>query len=293
VPIRNGRVYASCASGIRVIENGRQGADHGRERTANGTYLLEALLQRPKCDKAFNSPIQGKWGFVGLDGVAFRSTEFRNAIRFRERICSVKQGQKWGVIDSSGHYVLPAKFDGFKGQREGLFHFAMDGKEVWVTASGEERRSLDQICGAAWMLDWGTASSWSRDGRWGIADAGGGDVIAPLRAIVCFKNGIAWAPVDSRRQWCALGPDGGYGKKNPLHDDALPFVQPTPIRKNSTRIVRKQRALDPRLSGIRGGSGYRVVDSGAHAVSFSINSAEGRSKIGQERCWCRARPGLV
>lgn len=26
--------------------------------------------------------------------------------------------------------------------------------------------------------------------------------------MVCFRNGIAWAPIDSRRQWCPLGPDG-------------------------------------------------------------------------------------
>jgi WG containing repeat len=48
-----------------------------------------------------------------------------------------------------------------------------------------------------------------RDGQWGIADADGRDVIAPrYRAIACFKSGVAWAAIESRRAWCALGPDG-------------------------------------------------------------------------------------
>jgi hypothetical protein len=47
-----------------------------------------------------------------------------------------------------------------------------------------------------------------RDGLWGIADADGTDVIAArYRALDCFRNGVAFAAIDSRRQWCALGPD--------------------------------------------------------------------------------------
>jgi hypothetical protein len=48
-----------------------------------------------------------------------------------------------------------------------------------------------------------------RGGLWGIADADRADVIVPrYRTLDCFRNGIAWAAVDSRRRWCALGPDG-------------------------------------------------------------------------------------
>jgi hypothetical protein len=48
-----------------------------------------------------------------------------------------------------------------------------------------------------------------RDGKWGIRDIDGKDVIAPdYRAVTCFVNGVAWVPIDSRREWCAFAPNG-------------------------------------------------------------------------------------
>jgi hypothetical protein len=48
-----------------------------------------------------------------------------------------------------------------------------------------------------------------RDGKWGIAEEDGREVIAPqYRALSCFLSGVAWAAIDARREWCALGPDG-------------------------------------------------------------------------------------
>jgi hypothetical protein len=53
-----------------------------------------------------------------------------------------------------------------------------------------------------------------RDGLWGIADADGTEVVAPrYRALDCFKNGVSWAVIDARHQWCALGPDGALREK--------------------------------------------------------------------------------
>jgi len=97
------------------------------------------------------------------------------------------------------------------GTREGLYNFDTGGHKVWLTAIGEERAEPPfrhprptgvRDCGHGVRIV-------DRDGQWGIIDADGRDVIAPAyRAIACFKNGVAWAPIDSRRQWCALGPDG-------------------------------------------------------------------------------------
>jgi hypothetical protein len=48
-----------------------------------------------------------------------------------------------------------------------------------------------------------------RDGLWGMRDASGNEVIAPrYRALYCFRDGLAWAAVEEKRHWCAVGPDG-------------------------------------------------------------------------------------
>jgi hypothetical protein len=140
----------------------------------------------------------------------------------------VLEGQKWSLIDMSGRTVVPAKFDKYLGRREGLFHVAIEGREVWLTATGEERPEppikhtpSPQIteCGHGLRLI-------ERDGLWGIADADGKDVIAPrYRAIDCFRNGIAWAAIDSQRRWCALDPSGALRDKPACRTVHYPYFQ--------------------------------------------------------------------
>jgi hypothetical protein len=51
-------------------------------------------------------------------------------------------------------------------------------------------------------------------------------VIAPrYRALDCFKNGVAWAPIDHRRQWCALGPDGALRERPACRTAHYPYIQ--------------------------------------------------------------------
>jgi hypothetical protein len=41
-----------------------------------------------------------------------------------------------------------------------------------------------------------------------------------FRAIICFDHGLAWVPVESKRQWCPVGPDGVLRSKPacvPIH----------------------------------------------------------------------------
>ena len=48
---------------------------------------------------------------------------------------------------------------------------------------------------------------------WGIADANGAIVIEPsYRAIICFRNGVSWVAVDSKRQWCPINSVGTRAK---------------------------------------------------------------------------------
>jgi hypothetical protein len=207
----NGRVIATCPGGVRVVEIDGLSQITDASGTPTSPHLFKTVFGRLPCDKPFSVSLNGKWGYVGVDGrVLFDPPRFDNQHEFSDGYAVVYQGGKWGIIDTSGSFTVDATFDGYAGSRDGLFRMKRSGRDVWIDASGNEKaeppvrwesrgRALD--CGHGVRL-------FSRDGLWGIVD-GDKEIIAPkYRAIICFKNGVASAPIDSRRQWCPLDPDG-------------------------------------------------------------------------------------
>lgn len=224
----NGRLLASCPNGMRAISvDGKvQITDAGGKPTT--PRLFDPLVQRPTCDRPFSVKLNDLWGFVGVDGhLLFDPPSFKNQYGFEGGFTMVLEGEKWRLIDTSGRFVLPIKFDKYLERRDGLFHVLIEGRDVWLTATGEERGEppikhtpSPQIteCGHGLRLV-------ERDGLWGIADDGK-DVIAPrYRAVECFRNGIAWAAIDSTRQWCALDPNGELRDKPACQTSRYPYFQ--------------------------------------------------------------------
>lgn len=223
----NGKVLASCPNGVRAVSV--DGKVQITDATGQPTspHLFDPLVQRPTCDKPFSVRLNGFWGFVGADGrLLFDPPAFKNQFEFDGEYAAVSDGRNWGIIDTSGRFVLPMKFDKYLGRRNELFHVATDGREVWLTATGEERPEPPiERAPAPQILDCGHGLRLvERDGLWGIADADGKDVIAPrYRALDCFRQGIAWAAIDSRRQWCALDPNGALQDKPACRTHHYPF----------------------------------------------------------------------
>jgi hypothetical protein len=271
---RNSRVIATCPSGIRVIEIDGKMLITDANGQPTTPHLFERLTQRPTCDQPFSVHLNGKWGFVGLDGsLLFDPPMFDNQYHFDAGYAVVKQGQKWGIIDTSGRFVLAPIFDQYFERRAGLFHGEVNGRKVWVTATGEERPEPPITYTApADLFDCGHGLKVvERNGQWGIADADGRDVIAPrYRALVCFKQGVAWAPIDSKRAWCALGPDGAVRNRPACKTTHYPYLvshsYPEELHKDPfessvlwTRAYLEfgagKRAVPPRMLPERGGRG--------------------------------------
>jgi hypothetical protein len=225
---RNGQVYASCPNGVRVVwlDGKMQITDsNGRLTTP---HLFEPLMQKPKCVWPFSVKLDGKWGYAGFDGrLLFDPPRFDTQFDFVNGYAVVKDGTKYGIIDPSGRFVVAAKFDEVMNGHDDLFYAKLDGRGVWITATGEERPEPPaKYQNPAMLLDCGHGLKMTaREGLWGIADADGREVVAPRhRAVTCFKNGVAWAPVDSRREWCPVGSDGVLREK-PCRPLNYPYFQ--------------------------------------------------------------------
>ena len=220
-------VVASCPGGIRLIEiDGRiQITDANGQPTA--PYLFEPLRWLPACDGPFVVELNGKWSPVGLDGhLLVDPPAFDELHPFYAGYAAAKQGGKWGFIDTSGRFVVEPKFDNLRARGAGVYRAVVDGREVWLRSSGEERTDprVKPVpppgplnCGhGVTVID--------RNGQWGIADADGREIVAPrYRAVTCFSSGVAWVPIDSRRQWCALGPDGAVRERPACRTTYYPY----------------------------------------------------------------------
>lgn len=233
---RNGRVAASCPDGVRVVEvDGKiQITNAGGEPTAS--YLFEPLTQKPTCDRPFVVSLNGKWGFVGVDGrLLFDPPMFDNVHHFEGDYAFVAQGGKWGIIDTIGRTVVAPTYDGRFETRSGLTRVTAQARSFWITAAGEERPAppIGYVRSSA-PLNCGHGLRLVEDsGRWGIVDADGKNVIASrYRAVTCFRFGVAWAAFDDRRQWCAIGPDGTRRERPPCAEVHYPtyVTRATPQR---------------------------------------------------------------
>ncbi len=204
---RNGHVFASCPGGIRVVEVDGKSQITDANGQPTTPHLFDRIVSKLTCDGPFPVGLNGKWGFVGLDGkLLFDPPPFDNLYGFEGGHAWVRQDGKWGIIDTAGRFTVAPKFDGRRQRRAGLDQVRLNGRDFWIDAAGQEQpeppvtyvrtpEALD--CGHGVRLI-------ERDGRWGIAD-GDNDLIAPrYRAVSCFRGGVAWVPVDAKRQWCAL-----------------------------------------------------------------------------------------
>ena len=225
---RNGRELARCPSGIREVEF--EGKFRFVDSTGEPTtpYLFDSnyILS---CDRPLQVKLGDKWGFVGVDGRLLNDPpEFDEVRSFSSGYAGIKLNGKWGVIDTNGRMILPAKFDAYVGNRQGLFHMELEGKRTWLTASEEPRAEppKDSPVRPTGFLDCGHGLRLNgRDGKWGIVDTGESkDVLAPVyRTVNCFRNGLAWVPIDARREWCAVDRHGKVRKSVPC----LPTYYPS------------------------------------------------------------------
>jgi hypothetical protein len=89
--------------------------------------------------KYFQVMQNGKTGFRDLDGRIVIEPTFDNAEMFSEGLSTVQIGDKFGLIDEKGNYVLPLTAFEFLGSvHNGLASFRVNNKYGFVNTKGQE-----------------------------------------------------------------------------------------------------------------------------------------------------------
>ena len=190
---RNGRVFVSCPSGVRVIEVDGRAQITDANLAADNALSVRMAAATAHLRPALLGPARRQVGIVGLDGrLLFDPPSLDSVYPVDAGYAVVKQGANWGIVDTTGRFVLAPSFDGLIQRRDGLFHVLAGGRKVWLTATGEERPEPPvRISPAPGILNCGHGLKlMERDGHWGMADAEGkeGDRSALPRAGVLHER---------------------------------------------------------------------------------------------------------
>jgi hypothetical protein len=288
---QSGTMIADCPAGLRVVKrpNGIQVVDQQGQPTI--PYLLDERRGfRFSCDGPTVVKLGPKWSYIAPTGrLLFDPPPFDNLYDFRDGYGIVQREGKWGLIDTDGRFTIEPQFGSlvyrgeFASLRSGqvpIFEVNNAGREYIVSPTGEELPASARPDPRPRYLACASGTKFiSRTGVfgfgavWGLADADGREIIRPqFRALHCFRNGIAWAPIDSKRQWCPVGPDGimrtepacvatryplgrSHAYPEQLADD--PYESSVLWSRAYLEYAAGRRAAPPRLlgDGARGGNG--------------------------------------
>jgi hypothetical protein len=301
---------ASCPSGIKLLErdNGFEVVDNAGKSTTTYVfdYAAHFSCNGPNAVRVGDA-LTGKWGILGTDGKLLSGTpSFDGIFEFADGHAIVQRDGKWGIIDASGRFTVEPSFDVLtpQGSRRSrdvgsgvysaagpahypeqgplLYQGTRDGREVTISATGEEQQALSnrqtggvdcrngsRIFAAGGLFGYGQS--------WGLADKDGRVIIQPqYRALHCFENGIAWAPIDAKRKWCPVDPAGVVREQPACVKARHPYVE---FHYNPERMDRDayessvlwsraylefrsgQWRKPPRMVGDGGNGGTRIVDA--------------------------------
>jgi WG containing repeat len=214
---------------------------------ADGTWQVEpqysrvqelvderAIVRIPDQTPGQGRPMQELAGAVDSDGKLVVPLRPWQLSYWRNGLGLVSEDGKAGLIDKAGNLVGGRLFDQVERAETGdVSRVLLDGTWVGLTREGhivadpgqkpsttttgneQPGPALPPITRASYLKcgpDGATFIASSNSGGptlWGIADATGREIIRPIyRALHCFRNGVAWVPIDATRQWCPVGPEG-------------------------------------------------------------------------------------
>jgi hypothetical protein len=118
-----------------------------KEKSVNKQF--EEILNDPRVNskevgeregvKYFQVMKNGKTGFRDLDGNIVIEPKFDNAEMFSEGFSTVQLGERFGLIDQKGNYVLPlTAFEYLGSVHNGLVSFRKNSKYGFVNTKGQE-----------------------------------------------------------------------------------------------------------------------------------------------------------
>ena len=280
----DGAVLAECPTGVRLVKQSGMVQVLGPDGQPTVPFLLDNLPVKQECSQPLLVRSGSRYGYIGADGRLLGNPPFFDSSHaFAAGYGVVQRDGKWGIIDAAGRFTVDLQYDDLRPAGKGLYIATKAGQKSWITATGVEQPqpAADPVDRSGYLKCGPHAGTiiGRRDPSgamaWGIADPSGQEILAPVhRAISCFRNGVAWAPIDARRQWCALGPDGALRDAPACIPEHYPWLQTHSQPEHFSDDPYENSVLFTQAflefgAGLRAAPPRMIVDP--NAVSYSIS----------------------
>lgn len=174
----------------------------------------------------------GKWGFIGLDGLDTIPAKYESAKPFAEGLAAVKQDGKWGYVDKNGVKVIDFKYDDASSFKDG-YALVRSGDNISVTNNDDTfRKQLYQVDESI-MTSSSTAKVKMTGGNLNVRASAS----TTANIVTKLTNGSTVTVLDIDGEWAKIDYEGltGYVQRRYLVIDsdadaptASPTQQPSP-----------------------------------------------------------------
>ncbi|MDL2259501.1 WG repeat-containing protein [Deltaproteobacteria bacterium OttesenSCG-928-K17] len=213
------KVFKECPSGLKLVYvSGKLQFRDSNDKPTVPFLHDPVTLYGFDCNKITSVKHNGKWGYVDRKGyLLFDPPAFDNQYDFADGYAPVQKNKKWGIINEQGKFTVQPTYDELRYVGNSIFKAKLASRDFWVDTDGieqaepidPERERLERAYCLSCPGSLKIIPNNAKGDLWGIADENGGIIIKPTyRAISCFKNGVAWAPNDAKRQWCPVDSNG-------------------------------------------------------------------------------------
>lgn len=177
---------------------------------------------------------EGGLGYINLHGSWQIQPIFDEAFPFEDGRARVAIGENFGLIDSTGKYILKTEYDRISANTEGLYRIDKGSRCAFVNSDGEIQIPFRSDCAPALSIAEGFNEGLARiseKGKKGFMNSKGRIVIPPIfDEVGFFSSGLA--PVKRRGQWGYINRVGKMIAE-PQFEQVRPYLQDHAIVKKS------------------------------------------------------------
>jgi len=177
-----------------------------------------------RCDAPFWISSKGKYSFILPEGTFFAGQFFEQVAPIFENVAAFSKDKKQGLIDAKGKVIVEPKYDSIRWYGDDRF-FVRDSNGNFLLDKHGKRYELadDPNYNAEYntklppreeyLKCGGEAKLISKAGKWGLVDQDGKTILASkYKALICYRDGFAWAPRDDLQKWCPIDKYGNYAE---------------------------------------------------------------------------------
>ena len=183
------------------------------ERVRGGPFKYN-YMHKTSCGAPISVHKGDMHAFVTPDGTLIGDTlKINNSYGFEDGLAFVKVGKKWGILKSSGDYLVPPKYDALGGATSSVYKVRIGEITSFISRDGTVVPAPDEIPLATRKAPYlecrGGARLVIENKKWGMVSENGEVLIPPIHDLMsCYKNGVAWVPDDHKAAWCPIDVKG-------------------------------------------------------------------------------------